>query len=212
MELRAVVVAHLLLDAIRTEATHAAAHEQARLVYGIAERLARVAEHDKVAGLRHEGAEMAHRALDDDVDAFHRDAAARRGVAIDNQHAAAPARSRGLAGIALHMHVAGHHVLGHAGAGAALDDHGGAFVHPGTVIADMSLDIDRHRGIEPDGDGMPAFRIQNAPVLVGIRRQRVELLVQVTELGLVEIENSGVGARAYRADAGPRTHWARSHT
>ena len=91
----------------------------------IAERIAGIAEHDEIAGLRHEGRHVADRALHDDVDALHRDAAARRGVALDDQQAAAAGRAGLLAGIAFDMHVAGHHVLGDARARA---DRGSATV------------------------------------------------------------------------------------
>ena len=103
-----------------------AAHEQPRLVDRIAERIAGVAEHHEIAGLRHEGRHVADRALHDDVDALHRDAAARRGVAVDDQQAAAAGRAGRLLGVALHVHAARHHVLGDAGAGVAVDDDGRA--------------------------------------------------------------------------------------
>jgi hypothetical protein len=60
-------------------------------------------------------------AADDDVDALHRDAAARRGIALDDEQAAlagGPADWRHCPSPA----PARHHVLGDADAGVAVDD------------------------------------------------------------------------------------------
>ena len=54
-------------------------------------------------------------------------------------------------------------------AGIALDDDGRALVHAGAVVADMAFDLDREPALEPDGDGVLAARIENAPMrLVGV--------------------------------------------
>ena len=60
-----------------------------------------IAQNDQVAGLRHEGRHVADGAVDDDVDALHRDAAAGGGVAVDDQQ---PAMGGALVqcGLALH--------------------------------------------------------------------------------------------------------------
>jgi hypothetical protein len=47
-------------------------------------------QHHQIARLRHEGRHVADVAMHDDVDALHRDAAARRGIALDDQQPAAP--------------------------------------------------------------------------------------------------------------------------
>src|SRR5262245_50869254 len=48
-----VVIPQLLLDAIRAEAPDVATHVHARLIDGVAERLARIAADNEPAGLRH---------------------------------------------------------------------------------------------------------------------------------------------------------------
>src|ERR1700751_1459470 len=69
VQLLAMLLLELFLDAVRAQALHRAAHEKARLVKGIAERLAGIAQHNEPARLRHEGAHMADRPLDHDVGA-----------------------------------------------------------------------------------------------------------------------------------------------
>src|ERR1700676_422704 len=88
-----------LLDAIRPDAPDAAAYVEIRLVDRIPERLSGVAEHDQIARLGHEGRQVADRSLDDDIDALHRDPAARRGVAVDHQQAAASGGAGRLGGV-----------------------------------------------------------------------------------------------------------------
>ena len=80
--------------------------------------------------------------LHDDVDALHRDAAARGGVALDDQQAALAGGAGILAGVALDADLARHHVLGDAGAGRAMHDDGRLLVHAGAIIADAALDLD----------------------------------------------------------------------
>ena len=102
---------------------------------------------------------MADRAADHDVDALHRDAAARRRIALDDEEPAIAGGARRLAGIALDAHDARHHVLGNAGAGMAVDDDLGLLVHAAAIEADMAVDLDGDRRIEAAGDGMLAHRI-----------------------------------------------------
>src|SRR5215207_5172879 len=78
-KLGSVLLAQLLLDAVRAQSGDFAADVDARLVDRVAERVADVAADDESPGLRHESAEVAHRALDDDVEALHRDPATGRG-------------------------------------------------------------------------------------------------------------------------------------
>jgi hypothetical protein len=103
MQLFAVLVLELFLNAIRAQALHPAAHKEARLINGIAESLAGITQHDQRARLRHEGAHVADRALDHDVGALERDAASRGRAAVDHQQAAIGGGAGGLAGVALHM-------------------------------------------------------------------------------------------------------------
>ena len=92
-----------------------AAHVDARLVDRVAERVAGVAAARRGAPrLRHERAHVADRAADDDVDALHRDAAARDGVAVHDEQAAVAGRAGRLAGVAVDDDRARHHVLGEA--------------------------------------------------------------------------------------------------
>lgn len=56
------------------------------------------------------------RAADDDVAALQRDAAAQAGIALDDQEVAVGRGAGAVAGEALDVHLAAHHVFGHAGA------------------------------------------------------------------------------------------------
>src|SRR5262249_41253028 len=150
------------------EALDVAAHEETRLVDRVAERIARVAEHDEIASLRHERAKMADRALYHDVDAFHGDAAARRGVAVDAERPATPCRACRLARVASDMDKAAHHVLGDASACAAADQYGGELIHAGAVIADRPVDLDRDGDIETGGNCVPPCGMADDPMpLIG---------------------------------------------
>src|SRR5438093_8999818 len=100
-QLGEVVLADVLLDAVGAEAFHLAANVDAGLVDRVAEGVAGVAAYHEPAGLRHEAAQVADRAADDDVDSLHRDAAAGGGVAVDDEQAAAAAGAGGLAGVAV---------------------------------------------------------------------------------------------------------------
>ena len=126
---------------------------------------------------------MADRALHHDVDALHRDAAAGGGVAVDAEQPATAGGAGRLAGVALDMDEARHHVLGDAGAGAAMDDDGRLLVHAGAVVADRAVDLDGDRRVEAGGDGMTCRRdCRTTPVaLVGVGPELVEGCVQFAE-------------------------------
>src|SRR5262249_20713656 len=113
-ELGDVVVRHLLLDAVRPQALDLALDVDLRLVDRIPQALAGIAADDEAAGLGHEGAEMADGAADHDIDALHGDAAAGRGITLDDQQPAMARGAGGLAGIAFDPDLAGHDVLGDA--------------------------------------------------------------------------------------------------
>src|SRR6266851_4402169 len=81
----AMLVLELFLDAVGAQTLYFAAHEEPRLVNGIAERLAGITEDNQRAGLRHEGAHMTDRASDHDISALERDAATRGCAAVDDQ-------------------------------------------------------------------------------------------------------------------------------
>ena len=100
----------------------------------------------------------------------------------------APAR---LPGVALHMHPPGHHVFGDARAGVAVDDDRRLLVHAGAVIADMSLDLDRDRRVDADGDRVLPARIEDAPVrFVGVGLEAMQRRVELAQRGLREIDSS----------------------
>ena len=151
-ELLVVLGPHLLGDAVGAQRRDIAAHVDARLVDGVAERLAGVAAHHEPSGLRHEGAHVADVAADDDVDALHRNAAPRSGIALDHQQPAVRGGTRRLRCVALDPDDAAHHVLGDAGAGVAVDGDLGLLVHPGGVVADVAVDRHPHRGVQADRD------------------------------------------------------------
>ena len=183
------LVAQRLLDAVRAEAVHLAAHEEAGLVERVAERVAGVAEHHERSGLRHEGRHMPDRALDHDVDAAGRDAAAARGIAVDHEQTAAPRGAGGSRGIAFDVHAARHHVLGDADAGRAIDDDVGALVHAGAVIAGIAVDLDGDGGIDAGGDGMAAARIDHAEIgVVGPLPEIVQHLIEFAECRDLQID------------------------
>ncbi len=71
--------------------------------------------------------------------------------------------ARRLAGIALHMNLARHHVLANTDTGIAFDDHRRLLVHARAVIARVPHDLDRDRRIEADRKRMLAKRIFNTP-------------------------------------------------
>src|SRR5690606_39765541 len=122
---------HLLLDAVGAEAFDTALHVKSRLVDGIAEARTGIAAHDQTAALGHERAHMANRTADHDVDAFHRDAAAKAGSAVDGQQPAAPPCTARRRAAAFAADFARHHVLGNAVAAAAVHDAGPGLVNAG---------------------------------------------------------------------------------
>ena len=87
-----------------------ATHEQSSFIDKIAQRFAGVAEHNQIAGLRHERAHRPNRALHDYIDPLHRYAATRRSVALNDEEAALPRRAGALARVAFHADLARHHL------------------------------------------------------------------------------------------------------
>src|SRR4051794_8208417 len=180
------VGAPLLLDAVGAGRLDAPAHVEVRLVDRVAERVAGVAADDEAAPLGHERAHVADRAADDDVDALHRDAAARRGVAVDDHEPAAPGGGRRLARVALDDDRAGHDVLGDADTRVAVHADRRLLVHAGAVIADVAVDLDRDRRVEPDRERVRSARVDDAPVgrlRLGAAREGVEPRVELAAGG-----------------------------
>src|SRR3954452_6062473 len=194
-DLRAMEVAQLLLDHVGAEAGDRAADVDVRLVHRVAQRVAGVAEHHDRAGLRHERAHVADRALDHDRRTLQGDAAARGGVTADVQQAAVGGGAGRLAGVAVDDHAARHHVLRQALSGVAGDAHGGALVHARAVVAGVPLDHDLDVGVEAAGDVVDAGRVDDppAPRAVGRFGEVVETLVEVAQRGLREIDDLGGG-------------------
>ena len=82
------LVLHRLFDAVGAQARNLPTHVKTRLVAGITERVTGIATNNHAAGLRHETGHVTDGAADDDIDALHRDTAARRGITFDDDHAA----------------------------------------------------------------------------------------------------------------------------
>src|SRR5262249_9157589 len=105
---------------------------------------------------------------------------------------------------ALHVHLAAHHVLGHAGAGAALDDDLGELVHAGRVVAGVAGDRHLDRRVHADRDGVGPVRVDHRDVpagqLVGVP---VQVLVERADTALAQVErqafhtyiSSGAGSK-----------------
>ncbi len=115
-----------------------------------------------------------------------RDAAARGGIAVDHQQPAMRRRARRLAGVAAHMHVAGHHVLGDAGAGVAVDDDRGAACSCRRSSSRHGRRSRRRTGASsPDRQRVPPARVQHAPMRPLVSGdQRVQRLRSARARGL----------------------------
>src|SRR5215472_10269947 len=155
------MIGHLLLDAIGAQALDPPLNIDLRLVDRITQALAGIAAHDQATGLGHEGAEVADRPTDHDIHPLHGDAATRRSVALDDQEAAVARGTCGLAGIAFDPDRTRHDVLGDADAAMAVDDHLRLLVHAGAVVADMALDLDLERQIEPRCHSMSTLGVDD---------------------------------------------------
>jgi uncharacterized protein YqfA (UPF0365 family) len=139
--------------------------------------------------LRHESRQMADRAFDDDVDAFHGNAAARRRIAVDHERAAASGGAGRLRRVAPHPYFSRHHIFGDTLAGIAFDDDGRLFVHAGAVVADVTVDLDKERAVEAGGDRMLPARIEHPPMrLVGVGRQSMQSRVELAHRAPGEVD------------------------
>src|SRR5205814_4010831 len=96
---------------------------------------------------------------DHDIDALHRDAAARGGITLDDEKPAIAGGAGRFGRIAFDPDEARHHVLGNPDTGMAMNDDLRLLVHAPGIEAGMALDLDRDRLIEPAGDRMLAHRI-----------------------------------------------------
>jgi hypothetical protein len=186
-----VLLAQLLLDAIRAQLGDLSTDVDARLVDRVAQGLARVAANDQAAGLGHEPAQVTDRPANHDVDALHGDTAARRRVAVNDEQASAPGRAGGLACVSLHHDGAGGQVLGEAGTCVSMHPHGRQLVHPGAVVAHVPFDLDLDLGVDPAGDRVGTVGVHDAPATWPVRtvREVVEALVQLAERRGGEIDD-----------------------
>src|SRR6202043_2720453 len=105
----------------------------------------------------------ADRAFHENIDALHRNAAARGGVAVDDQQSAATDGTGRLAGIAHDVNQSVHHVFGNPGAGIAANPDRRPLGHAAAIIADMAVDLDLDRGIDADADGVVALGVLDLP-------------------------------------------------
>src|SRR6266436_5702362 len=87
---------HLLFDAVGAEAGDSAGDKDLGLVERVAEVMAGVATDDQGTGLAHKRAHMPDRTANDNGDALHRDAAARAGIALNDDEPAATGGRSGL--------------------------------------------------------------------------------------------------------------------
>ena len=197
---RRVVVAQLLLDAVGAER-----RRPCRARRGAPRRSSRRAPRRRrrsttsAARLRHERAHVADRALDDDVDALHRDAAARRGVAADDSRPPCAGRARRLAGVAVDDDAAGHHVLGQPGAGVAVHAHAS---RAGSCRRSSSRRGPRSRprssASSPQAIGVRAGRVEDPPAARagGVAGEVVQALVEVAQRRLARSTTSAAAVVA----------------
>jgi hypothetical protein len=100
-----------------------------------------------------------------------------------------PQRADALRGVALHMDLARHHVLGDALTGMAVHHDRRLLVHAGAVVADIAGDLDQNGDVDAHGHGMLAAWIEHVPVgFVGVRRQRVKGGVQFANRALGKVD------------------------
>ena len=127
-------------------------------------------------------------AADDDVAAFHGDAAARGGVLLDHHETAVAGRPGALGDVALYAHHARHDVLGHAPADVAVDRDLGPLVHAADVVAGVAHDLDFDRRVQPDGDVVRPVGVEDPDLLNAVFGQPVvQVLVEVAYRGPAEI-------------------------
>jgi hypothetical protein len=142
------------------------------------------------------------RPLDDDVDALHRDPAARRRVPADDDEAAAAGRRARLPRVPVDDDRAGHDVLGQADARVPVHADGRALVHAGAVVADVPVDVDLDVGIDPDRDRVRPVRVRDAPARRDVGR--VQPVVELAQRGLRQVD--GLDRLGDRHQTGARSH------
>ena len=164
---------HRLLDAIRPQARHLAADVDPRLV----ERIAEVARRSR---RRRPGCRSgAMKALMWPTEPFTTMAMpfiempqreeASPSTTSSPPRPEAPAALRAVAG---DVDAAGHHVLGHARPGMAVDRDRGLLVHAAAVEADMPVDRDLDRPLDPDRDAVRAHRVDDRGTPVSLLSAR----------------------------------------
>jgi hypothetical protein len=131
------------------------------------------------------------RAADDDVDALHRDPAARGRITVDDEQAAPGGCSRRLARVPLDDDRAGHKVLGEPWTRVPMHAHGRELVHPRAVVADVPVYLDLDLGVDAAGHGVGAVRVEHAPAPRAgpAVHEVVEALVELAERGGGKIDD-----------------------
>ena len=115
--------------------------------------------------------------------------AARGGIAINHQEAAATARTGSLRCVAFNANLAGHHIFCNALPRIAVNDHASAFVHAGTVVTDVASHLDQNRRINTRRDRMLTARIEDAPMrFIRSGRQFVKCGVEFTQRRVRQID------------------------
>src|SRR5262245_41578169 len=180
---------HGFLVGVGTERFHLAAHVDHRFVKRIPQGVARVAANNDPADLRHEGGVVPDAPPSDDSNSLHRDPAAQRGIAFDDEQSTVRGRPRGDRSESLDPNAARAHAFRHARPGIAVYRDVGLLVHACGVVAGVALDIDAHRSVDPDRDGMGAVGIEHAHVPRAVQAP-VLILVQIAQLVLAQIESS----------------------
>ena len=104
--------------------------------------------------------------------------------------------ARGHGGKASDVHAAGHHILGSARTGIAVDRDRGVLVHASDVVADMTVNLHIEVGIETHGDGMGAIGVSHLNVRYPVTgRLPVQKIIQVPQITLRQIEFADLGHR-----------------
>ena len=160
-QLGRVAVGHRFFLGIGAESVNLAAHIDHGLVERIAQAARGVAANDQPAGLGHERRDMSDTAADDNVAAFHRDAATARCIPFDDDQPTMPRRPDTFGSIAAHADHARHDILGHAPADAAMHVDASPLVHAADEIAGMAADCDVDVGVQPDGQVVHAVGVED---------------------------------------------------
>ena len=97
--------------------------------------------------------------------------------------------TRAVAGKAFDVDTSAHHVLGHAGAGAAFDGDVGMHIHARCVVTGMAVHQHLEWGIQPCGDVVRAVGVVYGDgAALGLAFCAVQKAVELTHRLLAQIE------------------------